>query len=221
LPDGAVSRCWRVSLAVRLGIGVAILATAPIALISAMQDDHPISDPLTAIVMYAAFWWFGIVRPAVWLSPDELVVRNPLWTHRIARENVVSAKPGSFGAVISRRDGRPCRALALYKPKIAVEDRTDRAVRLINCWAQTLRSSNQGEVPDSLYAETQERRPRRRVGDIAVAAGLAIAFTIPAILLAWTRHPSWLFPVASLAMVIALVPFALTRQPRDAFRRDR
>jgi hypothetical protein len=183
-----------------------------------MQYDHPISDPLTAIAMYAAFWWFGIVRPAVWLSPDELVVRNPLWTHRIARENVVSAKPGSFGAVISRRDGRPCIALALYKPKIAVEDR---AVGLINYWAQTPRSSNRGEVPESLYAGTPEKRSRLRGGDIGGASALAVAFTIPSVLLAWPRHPPWLFPVAGLAMVIALVLFAVTRQPRDAFRRDR
>jgi hypothetical protein len=71
-------------------------------------------------VHLAALWWFGAIRPAVWLSPDELVVRNRLRTHRIARDNVVSAKPGSRGVVIIRRDGRPCTAFAFfYKPKIA------------------------------------------------------------------------------------------------------
>ena len=220
MTDGAVSRCWRVSLAVRIGVGLGILATAPIALIStAMQVDHPISDPLTAIVMYVALWWFGLVRPAVWLSPDELVVRNPLWTHRIARENVVSAKPGAFGAVIRRRDGRHCIAWALHQ--LAVDEGTDRAVGLINYWAQTPRSSDPGEVPESLYAGTPEERSSRRVGDIGAAIGLAIAFTIPAILLAWPRHPPWIDPVAVLAMVIAVVPFGMTRQPRHAFRRDR
>ena len=214
--DGAVSGCWRVGLAFRLGIGVAILAAAPIALIStAMQVDHPISDPLTAIAMDVAIWWFVLVRPAVWLSSDELVVRNPLWTHRIARENVVSAKRGSFGAVISRRTGRPCTALALHK--IVVGDRADRAVGLINYWAQTPRSSDQGEITESLYAETAARS---RGGEIAAAAGLAVAFTIPAILLAWPRHPAWLFPVAALTMFVAVLPVALTR-PRDALRRDR
>jgi hypothetical protein len=215
-----------VSLAIRLGTGAAILAIGPIALIStAMQDDHPISDPLTMIAIYTALWWFGLVRPAVWLSPDELVVRNPLWTHRIARENVVSARPGSFGVVISRRAGRPCIALALHKPRIAEwagqRTREDRAGELITCWALTPPSSNRGEALESLYAETPESRTRRRVVDIVAAAGLAVALTIPALLLAWPDNSQWLWLVAGLAMVVALVLFAMTRQARDAFRRDR
>lgn len=225
MADGAASHCWRVSPAIRLGTGAAILATGPVALISTAMKDFPISDPLTMIALYTALWWFGIVRPAVWLSPDELVVRNPLWIHRIARENVVSAKPGSFGVVISRRAGRPCIALALHKPKIAEwagqRTREDRAASLITYWAQTPPSSNRGEAPESLYAETPESRTRRRAVDIVAAAGLAIALTIPALLLAWPDHSPWLFLVAGLAMVIALVPFAMIRQARDAFRRDR
>ncbi|TCO41015.1 hypothetical protein EV646_116106 [Kribbella antiqua] len=60
------------SLAIRLGTVAAILATGTVALIStAMQDDYPISDPLTMIALYAVLWWLGIVRPAVWMSPDE------------------------------------------------------------------------------------------------------------------------------------------------------
>jgi hypothetical protein len=206
-----------VALAIRLGTGAAIVAAGTIALIStAMQDDHPISDPLTMIAIYAALWWFGLVRPAVWLSPDQLVVRNPLRTHRILRDNVVSAKPGSFGVAIIRRDSRPCTALALWKPIIAEE----RAASLITYWAQTPPSSNQGEAPESSYAETPESPARRRVVDLLAAAGLAIALTIPALLLAWPHNPQWLWPVAGLIMVIAIVPFGITRQARDAPRRD-
>ena len=126
-------------MAVRLGTGAAIVATGAIALIStAMHDEHPISDPLTMIATYAALWWFGAIRPAVWLSPDELVVRNRLRTHRIARDNGVSAKPGSRGVVVIRRDGHPCTAFAFfYKPKIA----QDRGASLITYWAQTPPSS--------------------------------------------------------------------------------
>jgi hypothetical protein len=156
LADGAASHSWRVALAIRLGMGAAILATGAIALIStAMQDDHPISDPLTMIAIYAALWWFGAIRPAVWLSPDELVVRNPLRTHRIARDNVVSARPGSFGVVIIRRDGRPCTAWALYKPKIA----KDRAASLITYWAQTRPSSIKGRPPRVLTRRPRKARP--------------------------------------------------------------
>ncbi|WP_329475202.1 hypothetical protein OG555_26250 [Kribbella sp. NBC_01484] len=202
LADGAVGRCWRVALSIRLGTGAAVVATGAIALIStAMQDDHPISDPLTAIAIYAALWWFGVVRPAVWLSPDELVVRNRLRTHRIARDNVVSARSGSHGIIIIRRDGRPCTAVGLWKPKRAEE----RAASLITYWAQTPRSSNQGEAPESSYAETQESPTRRRVVDILAAAGLAIALTIPAVLVAWPHNPEWLWPIACLILVIALV----------------
>jgi hypothetical protein len=216
LADGAASHCWRVALAIRLGTGAAILATGTIALISTAMKDLPISDPLTMIAIYAALWWFGLVRPAVCLSPDELVVRNPLRTHRIPRDNVVSAKPGSFGVAIIRRDSRPCTAWALYKPKIA----EDRAASLITYWAQTPPSSNQGEAPESSYAETPESPTRRRVVDIVAAAGLAIALTIPALLLAWPDNSPWLWPVAGLIMVIAFVPFTRTRQARDAPRRD-
>ena len=212
--DGAVGHCWRVGLAVRLGVGAAILATGSIALISTAMRGFPISDPLTMIALYAAFWWFGIVRPAVWLSSDELVVRNPLWTHRIARENVVSARPGSFGMVISRLDGRSCSALALYKPQIDVwpNRRTREVVHaagLITYWAQIPRSSSVGEAPESLYAETPGSRTRRRVVEIVAAAGLAIALTIPAVLLAWPDNSQWLWPVAGLILLIALV-LALT-----------
>ena len=217
LADGAASHCWRVDLAIRLGTGAAIVATGAIALIStALQDDQPISDPLTMIAIYAALWWFGIVRPAVWLSADELVVRNRLRTHRIARDNVVSAKPDSYGVVIIRRDSRPCTAVGLWKPKIAQE----RAASLITDWAQTPPSNNEGEAPESSYAETQESPTRRRVVEILAAAGLAIALTIPAVLLAWPDNPAWLWPIAGLIMVIAIVPFGITRQPGDAPRRD-
>jgi hypothetical protein len=151
LTDGAVSRCWRVSLAVRLGIGVGILATAPIALIStAMQVDHPISDPLTAIVIrgvlvgrhrtahgVALIRRTGCAQSAV-DSPDRQRER-PFGESRIVRSCHQSAR------------WSPCIALASYKPKIAVEDR---AVGLINYWAQIPRSSNRDEVPESLYAET-------------------------------------------------------------------
>ncbi|MFF0266333.1 hypothetical protein [Kribbella sp. NPDC004536] len=211
-----VIRCWRVSWGVRLGIGVAILAIAPIALIStAMQVDHPISDPITGIVIWAAIWWFGLVRPAVWLSSDELVVRNPLWTHRIARENVAFAKAGMLGARISRRVGRRCIAVALLKPMVAV---ADLKVDLINYWAQIPRSSHQDEVLAGLFPEG----PRRsRVGELVAAAALAVVFVVQAILLAWPRHPSWLFPAAVVVTVLALIPLALTqpRRPRTASSR--
>jgi hypothetical protein len=171
-------------LAIRLGTGAAILVTGPIALISTAMKDFPISDPLTMIGLYAALWWFGAIRPAVWLSPDELVVRNPLWTHRIARENVVAAKPGFFGVVISRRAGRPCIAMALHEP-------ADRAASLITYWAQTPPWSNRGEAPESLYAQTPESRTRRRLVDIVAAVAVAIALTIPTLLLAWPDHSPW------------------------------
>jgi hypothetical protein len=104
----------------------------------------------------------------------------------------------------------------LRKPIIAEEH----AASLITYWAQTPPSSNQGEAPESSYAETPESPARRRVVDLLAAAGLAIALTIPALLLAWPHNPQWLWPVAGLIMVIAIVPFGITRQARDAPRRD-
>jgi hypothetical protein len=173
-----------VPLAIRLGTGAAILATGTIALISTAMQDFPISDPLTMIALYAALWWFLAIRPVMWLSPDELVVRNPLWTHRIARENVVSATPGFFGVVIRRRAGRPCIPVALHEP-------ADRAASLITHWAQTPPSSNRGEAPETPVRGDPGSRTRRRVVDIAAAAAVAIALTMPALLIAWPNHSPW------------------------------
>jgi hypothetical protein len=125
-----------VSLAVRIGLLVAILAIGLYALIVTARKGLPMSDPLTAIALWVALWWVGTVRPKVCLSPDELVVRNPLRTRRIARENVVSARPRSSGVVISRRAGRPCIAFVLLERKIA-----HRAASLITHWAETSPSS--------------------------------------------------------------------------------
>ncbi len=217
LADGAAGHCWRAPLALRLGAGAAVVATGAIALIStAMQIDHPISDPLEAIAIYAALWWFGVVRPAVWLSPDELVVRNRLRTHRIARDNVVLARRGWRGVVIIRRDGRPCTAAGFWKLRIAEE----RAAGQITYWAQTPPSSNQAQAPERSYPEIPEGPTRRRVVDILAAAGVAIAFTIQAVLLAWPVNPHWLWPVVGLIAVIAIVPFGIIRQTGDAPRRD-
>jgi hypothetical protein len=203
-----------VDLAIRLGTGAAIVASGAIALIStAMQVDHPMSDPLTAIATYVPLWWFGMARPAVWLSPNELVVRNRLRTHRIARNNVVSAQPGSRGINIIRRDGRPCTARAFfYKPKTT----KDRAASLITYWAQIRPPSNQGEAPERSYPGTPEGPTRRRVVDILAAAGLAIALSFPALLIAWPHNPEWLWAVAILIWVLAIVPFGVTREARDA-----
>lgn len=133
LADSAADQCWRVSLAIRIGLAVVIVAVGLFALISTAMKDFPMSDPLTAIALWAALWWFGTVRPKVCVSPDELVVRNPLWTRRIARQDIVSAKPSAVGFVISRRAGRPYIALApLLMPKVA-----DRAASLITNWAET------------------------------------------------------------------------------------
>jgi hypothetical protein len=80
------------------------------------------------------------MRPAVRLTADELVVRNPLWTRRIARVDVVSARPGYVGVVIRRRSGRPSIAWAIQKANASdwagADTRADRVARRITEWAQ-------------------------------------------------------------------------------------
>lgn len=208
-------RCWRVRLDVRIGMGLAIVATGAIAVISTVRKDFPISDPLTMIVGDAAVWWFFVLRPAVSLTAGELVVRNPLRTHRIARGDVASAMPGSYGTVISRRDGRRCTALALWTRR---RTKAERAAGLINSWAQTPPSSDRGEAADSPY------RPgswiRRHAVDLVAAAGLAVAFTVPAALQAWAGHSRWVWPVGGLVMFVAFLPLTIPRPERDAFAHE-
>ncbi len=147
MADGGANRCWRMGLAARIGTGMAFLAIVLGALIDAVNNGSPLTDPVPLIPLFAALWWIGTMRPAVCFTSDELVVRNPLWTRRIARENVVSAKAGSFGIVIRRRVGRPCIGWALQKPRIdewtGRRTRTDDAANTITHWAQASPSSVQ------------------------------------------------------------------------------
>jgi hypothetical protein len=144
-PDGeqhlADGESWSVTPIGRIWTGVVFVGLGLVALIDTAARDLPITDPLPLIVVLTALWWFGAMRPAVQLTADKLVIRNPFWTRRIARTDVLSARPGYLGLVIRRRSGLPCIAWAIQKANASewagAETRADQAAGRITEWAQT------------------------------------------------------------------------------------
>jgi hypothetical protein len=75
-------------------------------------------------------------RPALYVRSDEIVVRNPLWIHRIPLSAVRDAAPGYFGIVIRRFDRRlPVTAWAVQQTNttgaVGAETRAQRAAEWI------------------------------------------------------------------------------------------
>ncbi len=87
-------------------------------------------------VLFLSLWFLFAWRPSLCVRSDEVVVRNPLWTHRIPLSAVRDAAPGYFGIVIRRRDRRlPVTAWAVQQTNIAgavgAETRAQRAAERI------------------------------------------------------------------------------------------
>jgi hypothetical protein len=132
-------RTWRVSLAGRIASGVVFLGLPLVAAVDTAVNHLPPADLVPLTIILTATWWLGAMRPSVQLTTDHLVVRNPLWTRRIHKSDVLSARPGYLGLVIRRRSGRPCIAWAVQKANASewagATTRADDAAGCITAWA--------------------------------------------------------------------------------------
>jgi hypothetical protein len=130
---------WRVGLTGRIASGVVFLALPLVAAIDTVVNHLPPIDLVPFTTSLVAGWWLGAMRPSVRMTGDLLIIRNPLWTRRLHRSDVLSARAGYLGLVIRRRSRRPCIAWAVQKANASewagATTRADHAANCITAWA--------------------------------------------------------------------------------------
>jgi hypothetical protein len=114
---------WRTSRLARYGGAVVALTWSGIVGVDILASDGRSgawSDWVLHTVLAAALWWLLALRPLVRLDAQRVVVRNPLWTHRLALADVADAVPGYFGVLIPRRARRlPVVAWAVQQANVS------------------------------------------------------------------------------------------------------
>jgi hypothetical protein len=136
-PDAQDEQVWDIGLIGRVFCSVPLLAFATLALIE--SEALPISKVWPFFVVLVVMT-VVIMRPAVRLTQDELVIRHPIGSERIPRAEVASAKFNYFGLMIRGRDGGS--SIAFIFPRWTStelsgdEPQPDSAAYQITRWAQ-------------------------------------------------------------------------------------
>ncbi len=111
--------CWRVTGLGRWGTGVAFGGLSVIAAVDNAVAGHSILSGLQLGMLLMPVWYLAAIRPRVCLDPEHVVVRNPLWTHRIPVGDIRGAEPGYFGVIIRRTGRLPVTAWAVQETNAA------------------------------------------------------------------------------------------------------
>ena len=64
-------------------------------------------------------WWLSTIRPALTLTGEEVIVRNPVRTTRVPLADIADARPGRRGVTIRTCDDREVAAWAVQKSTLA------------------------------------------------------------------------------------------------------
>lgn len=130
---------WRVSRTGRIGTGVIFGGLGLTAVVDTAAQGSPLIDLWPLLLLLAAVGWLVSWRPAVFFDGEELVVRNPLWTRRIARRDIKSVQPGYSGLVITTEQQRLYTVWAVQKSNLATwtgrSRRADAVASEISAWA--------------------------------------------------------------------------------------
>ncbi len=73
-----------------------------VAFVDTVAQGRPWFEGLGVAAVLIPLWLIFAIRPSLCLNDQDLVVRNPLWTHRIPLPSVAEARPGYFGLTIKR-----------------------------------------------------------------------------------------------------------------------
>ncbi len=119
--ESGQQECWRVSRIGRWGTGLAFGGLSAVALVDTVAQGRPWLEGLTVAALLTPLWLIFAVRPSLCLNGQEVVVRNPLWTHHIPLSSVAEVRPGYFGITI-KRHGRslPVTAWAVQETNTAM-----------------------------------------------------------------------------------------------------
>jgi hypothetical protein len=142
--------CWRVSKFGRWGTGLAFGGFSAVAFVDTVSQGFPWHEGLGVAAVLIPLWLIFAVRPALCLTGQEVVVRNPLWTHRIPLSSIAEARPGYFGITI-KRYGRsvPVTAWAVQETNTAGALGADtRAKQAVSRIMQAARPSGSAVVSD-------------------------------------------------------------------------
>jgi hypothetical protein len=81
------------------------------------------SEPLWSGLLFVALGllavWLFAFRPRLVVDGTDVVIRNPLRTHRFGLCDVVAISPAYSGVEFCRRSGRPLRAWAVQKTNLS------------------------------------------------------------------------------------------------------
>jgi hypothetical protein len=98
--------CWRTSGTAQWGTLAAFGSLSALAVVDELQSGRSGAGGVQVAVVLLFLWFLFAWRPSLCVLADEVIVRNPLWTHRIPLSDVQGAAPGYFGIVIRRRHRR-------------------------------------------------------------------------------------------------------------------
>lgn len=119
--DGPVAT-WRVRLIGRMcSIAFIVFLILPeIGAVLALTEGALWALPCLVVFLLVGVWvWCMGVRPAVSLTRDELVIRNPFNIDRISLREVVALDPGNGGLTILTTDKTAYQAWAVQKSNLA------------------------------------------------------------------------------------------------------
>ena len=123
---------------------------------------------------YAAYGYLAGFRPRVELAPTELVVVNPLRTHRVPWGDLVAVIPGYWGARLTRRDGSTVNLWAGQKSNWAVwRGRRSRSDAMCAAIAQRAQLAA-GNLDPTMQLADPARPDQRRHGLRNMAIGFGV-----------------------------------------------
>ena len=141
----ADAECWRTSRVARYGTLTLFGGLAVVAPVDNALNGQSWLDGLTVSGLLMTLWLVFAWRPSLCLDRDGVVVRNPLWTHRIPLVVIRDAAPGYFGVVIKRHGRRPVVAWAVQQTNVA--DAVGAQTRAATV-AEAIRKAAQGDATE-------------------------------------------------------------------------
>ncbi|MET0491724.1 MAG: PH domain-containing protein [Actinoplanes sp.] len=110
-----MTRVWRVSTFGRAGSFVLPIGCGVFGGTAAGGFTGVIFPFLVGLML----WWLSTIRPALTLTGEEVIVRNPVRTTRVPLADIAEVRPGRRGVTIRTTDDRKVSAWAVQRSNLA------------------------------------------------------------------------------------------------------